>query len=84
MTDHVRMMVEQGYYEGDPELIGHVFWASLHGLVVLHLADKLDGDFDQRAAARCAASSRRLSGQKSRLMVMRQVRPMPGSAARLA
>jgi AcrR family transcriptional regulator len=46
MTDHVRLMVDHGYYDGDPELIGHVFWASLHGLVVLHLAGKLDGDFD--------------------------------------
>ena len=46
MTDHVRMMVDHGYYKGDPELIGHVFWASLHGLVVLHLAGKLEGDFD--------------------------------------
>jgi AcrR family transcriptional regulator len=46
MTDHVRMMVEAGYFRGDPELIGHVFWASLHGLVVLHLAGKLDGGFD--------------------------------------
>lgn len=46
MTDHVRMMVNAGYYDGDPELIGHVFWASLHGLVVLHLAGKLDGGFD--------------------------------------
>ena len=33
-----------GYYKGDPELIGHVFWASLHGVVVLHLAGKLDGE----------------------------------------
>jgi AcrR family transcriptional regulator len=46
MTGHVRMMVDQGYYKGDPDLIGHVFWASLHGLVVLQLAGKLDGDFD--------------------------------------
>jgi AcrR family transcriptional regulator len=46
MTDHVRMMVEAGYYDGDPELIGHIFWASLHGVVVLHLAGKLDGDRD--------------------------------------
>lgn len=46
MTGHMRMMVDQGYYKGDPGLIGHVFWASLHGLVVLHLAHKLDGDFD--------------------------------------
>ncbi|HXR96178.1 MAG TPA: TetR/AcrR family transcriptional regulator [Rhizomicrobium sp.] len=46
MTDHVRLMIDHGYYKGDPDLIGHVFWASLHGLLVLHLADKLDGDFD--------------------------------------
>jgi hypothetical protein len=44
MTDHVRMMVGAGYYDGDPELIGHIFWASLHGVVVLHLAGKLDGE----------------------------------------
>lgn len=42
----VRMMVDQGYAEGDPELIGHVAWASMHGLMVLQLAGKLDGDFD--------------------------------------
>ena len=46
MTDHVRLMVDGGYFEGDPELIGHIFWASLHGVVVLHLAGKLDGDTD--------------------------------------
>ena len=46
MTDHVRMMVDDGYFDGDPELIGHIFWASLHGVVVLHLAGKLDGDID--------------------------------------
>ena len=53
MTDHVRMMVDQGYYKGDPELIGHVFWASLHGLVVLHLAGKLKSDFDSVLAETC-------------------------------
>jgi AcrR family transcriptional regulator len=53
MTDHVRMMVDQGYYKGDPELIGHVFWASLHGLVVLHLAGKLQSDFDSVLAEMC-------------------------------
>ena len=47
MTDHVRMMVDAGYFEGDPELIGHIFWASLHGVMVLHLAGKLDGDIDR-------------------------------------
>jgi len=46
MGDHLRMMVDHGHYDGDPELIGHVFWASLHGLVLLHLTGKLNGDFD--------------------------------------
>lgn len=53
MTDHVRLMVDHGYYDGDPELIGHVFWASLHGLAVLHLAGKLDGDFDTLLGEMC-------------------------------
>ena len=46
LTDHVRMMVKDGYYIGDPELIGHVLWAGLHGVVVLQLAGKLDGEID--------------------------------------
>lgn len=41
LTDHVRMMIDAGYFKGDPELIGHVFWAGLHGAVVLQLAGKL-------------------------------------------
>ncbi|HUO03056.1 MAG TPA: TetR/AcrR family transcriptional regulator [Rhizomicrobium sp.] len=53
MTAHLHMMVDQGYYKGDPELIGHVFWASLHGVVVLYLADKLDGDFESVVNEMC-------------------------------
>jgi len=41
MTDHVRGLVESGALAGDPVLIGHVFWAALHGAVVLQLAGKL-------------------------------------------
>ncbi|MBL6936939.1 MAG: TetR/AcrR family transcriptional regulator [Alphaproteobacteria bacterium] len=54
MTDYVRELVTAGEIEGDPELIGRVFWASLHGAVVLKLAGKLtaaDGyDFDRVSA----------------------------------
>ncbi|MES2254113.1 MAG: TetR/AcrR family transcriptional regulator [Pseudomonadota bacterium] len=46
MTNHVRVMVKEGYFDGDPELIGHVLWAGLHGVVVLHLSGKLYGDID--------------------------------------
>jgi len=43
MTDYVGGLVEAGVLEGDVGLIAHVFWASIHGLVVLHLAGKLPG-----------------------------------------
>jgi hypothetical protein len=46
MTDNIRLMVDKGIFEGDPELIGHVLWASLHGAIVLKLAGKLSNDVD--------------------------------------
>ncbi len=46
MTAYVRGLVDAGLLEGDPILIGHVFWASLHGAVVLQLAGKLDAECD--------------------------------------
>jgi hypothetical protein len=48
MTDYVRALVEAGVLEGDPDLMGYVFWASLHGAVVLQLAGKLDPSYDFR------------------------------------
>ena len=41
MTAHVEALVRAGVIEGDAETLGVVFWASLHGLIVLHLAGKL-------------------------------------------
>jgi AcrR family transcriptional regulator len=41
MTDYVVEMVAAGLLEGDPEILAHVYWAALHGLVVLRMADKL-------------------------------------------
>ncbi|MBU6297270.1 MAG: TetR/AcrR family transcriptional regulator [Alphaproteobacteria bacterium] len=45
MTDHVHALVEEGIISGDPDLIGHVFWAALHGAVTLHLAGKLSPQY---------------------------------------
>jgi AcrR family transcriptional regulator len=45
LTRHIRPLVEQGLLEGDPDLIGHVFWTVLHGALMLKLAGKLDRDF---------------------------------------
>lgn len=46
MTRHVHALVAQRIFEGDPELIGHVFWSAIHGAVVLKLAGKLTADCD--------------------------------------
>jgi len=45
MTQYVSELVEGGILEGEPLKIGLVFWAALHGAVVLQLAGKL-ADFD--------------------------------------
>jgi len=41
MSAALEALVKAGIFAGDPELLGYVFWATLHGLVVLHLAGKL-------------------------------------------
>ena len=46
MTDYVRALVDQGMLNGDPVMMGHVFWAALHGAVVLQLAGKLGEECD--------------------------------------
>lgn len=41
-------LVKAGVFAGDPQLLGYVFWATMHGLVVLHLAGKLPAKPDFR------------------------------------
>ncbi|HEX4534194.1 MAG TPA: TetR/AcrR family transcriptional regulator [Rhizomicrobium sp.] len=48
LTRHVFPLIEAGFLEGDPDLIGHVFWATLHGTMMLHLAGKLGTQYDYR------------------------------------
>ncbi|MGC9952976.1 MAG: TetR/AcrR family transcriptional regulator [Rhizomicrobium sp.] len=45
MTAYVRDLVAEGILSGDVELIGHVYWAALHGAVTLHLAGKLSPQY---------------------------------------
>lgn len=45
MTRHVRDMIAAGYIEGDPELIGHMYWVALHGAIMLHFAHMLPADY---------------------------------------
>ncbi|HXJ84883.1 MAG TPA: TetR/AcrR family transcriptional regulator [Candidatus Methylomirabilis sp.] len=41
MSAALEKLVRAGIFAGDPEVLGYVFWATLHGLVVLRLAGKL-------------------------------------------
>ncbi len=46
MTVHVEAMIQAGLLVGDAELIGHMFWAVLHGVLMLQLTDKLAPTID--------------------------------------
>jgi AcrR family transcriptional regulator len=45
MTRHIHGLVDRGLLKGDPALLGHVFWAALHGMVMLKLAGKLTQEY---------------------------------------
>jgi len=42
MTDYMKALVAEGYLSGDPEVLGQIFWATVHGLVMLQLTGRLD------------------------------------------
>jgi AcrR family transcriptional regulator len=58
MSGFVEKMVEEGVLAGDPQVLGQLFWAASHGLIVLHLAGKLSAKPGFRA----------LNGQMMRLL----------------
>lgn len=41
-------MIEDGILKGDPVRLGHIFWAGMHGVIVLHLTDKLGAGVDAK------------------------------------
>ena len=44
MTGYVHELVEGGVLAGDPVQLGYVFWATIHGLIVLDLAGRIPAD----------------------------------------
>ena len=42
LTKYVENMVASGLLEGDPAVLAHVFWAAMHGIILLKMAGKLD------------------------------------------
>jgi AcrR family transcriptional regulator len=43
-NQYVRELVASGAIEGDPEVIGFVFWATMHGLIMLMLAKRIPNE----------------------------------------
>ena len=70
MSAALEVLAKAGSSAGDPQLMGHVFWATMHGLVVLHLAGKLPAKPDfraiQREAMRLLVAGARSSGAPAR------------------
>ena len=52
MKAHVMVLYESGLVEGDLDRLAHIFWAGLHGLVVLQMAGMLPPEMDFRSLAR--------------------------------
>jgi AcrR family transcriptional regulator len=56
MTGYMHALVSGGFLAGDPETLGQIFWATVHGLIVLHLAGKLKPKPDFATLHRAAMS----------------------------
>lgn len=41
LSAYVEDLVAEGELQGDPEILGHIFWATVHGLLSLKLAGRL-------------------------------------------
>ena len=63
MSRHLRPLIEEGVIEGEPDLIGHMLWATVHGAVELKLAGKLarDCDFERLVQEATSAMMRGLA-----------------------
>jgi hypothetical protein len=68
MTRHLEALAADGAIEGDPGLIGHMFWSALHGPIMLAFSGKLVAGYDARRiiAASTEALSRGLFGPAAR------------------
>jgi AcrR family transcriptional regulator len=46
MTRHIRDLTSAGMLKGDPDLIGHLYWAALHGPLMLHFSGMLPPQYE--------------------------------------
>jgi AcrR family transcriptional regulator len=81
MSASLQQLVEAGVFVGDAQLMGHVFWATMHGLIVLHLAGKLPAKPDF-AAIRGEAMRLLVAGARSGAQLPTPSRPAAGGGRR--
>ena len=48
MTRHLEAMAAAGQFDGDPGLVGHMFWSALHGPIMLSFSGSLSPGYDAR------------------------------------
>ena len=46
MTAHLRDLAAAGLFAGDADLVGHLYWAALHGPIMLQLSGVLEPPFE--------------------------------------
>lgn len=46
MTRHLKREHAAGHFEGDADMVGHMFWSAMHGALMLHFAGKLPPGMD--------------------------------------
>ena len=52
MTAHLLDLKAAALFGGDPDYVGHLYWAALHGPIMLQLSGMLDAPFDAAALIR--------------------------------
>jgi AcrR family transcriptional regulator len=48
MTQHLEGLAAAGIFQGDPGLVGHMYWAALHGAIMLAFSGKLQQAYSAR------------------------------------
>ncbi|MFM0174883.1 TetR/AcrR family transcriptional regulator [Paraburkholderia sediminicola] len=75
---HFEQLVAAGILEGDPQLIGYAYWASLHGFTMLALANQLPLPQAQQPAGAGNAPTREAVFAQIRRMLWRGAQPQRG------
>lgn len=78
LGEHFERLVAAGILEGDPQLIGYAYWASLHGFTMLALANQLPLPQAQQPAGAGHALTREAVFTQIRRMLWRGAQPQRG------